>query len=118
MQGRKTAKGSKNRIENRSHHYHPQKRKGGGVLVCLIPLGVGQSWQGDFLYLARNFSWIYGLCRGGKPQRGRRIALKIDHTIIIICEHSALKAVMWEIRGDYAWLNPLGAEQPWQGDSF
>ena len=23
------------------------------------------------------------LCRGGKPQRGRRIVLKIDHIIII-----------------------------------
>jgi hypothetical protein len=27
MQVRKTAKGSKNRIENRSHQYHPKKRK-------------------------------------------------------------------------------------------
>jgi hypothetical protein len=28
------------------------------VFVCLIPLGVKQSWQGDFLSLARNFSWM------------------------------------------------------------
>jgi hypothetical protein len=21
-------------------------------------------------------------------------------------------------KGNYAWFNPLGAEQPWQGDSF
>jgi hypothetical protein len=26
---------------------------------------------------------VYAFCRGGKPQRGRRIVLKIDHTIII-----------------------------------
>jgi hypothetical protein len=37
----------------------PQKKKRGGVLVCLIPLGVEQSWQGDFLSLARNFSWMH-----------------------------------------------------------
>jgi hypothetical protein len=36
----------------------PKKEKG-GVLVCLIPLGVEQSWQGDFLSLARNFPWMY-----------------------------------------------------------
>ena len=29
-----------------------------GVLIWLIPLGVEQSWQGDFLFLARNFSWV------------------------------------------------------------
>jgi hypothetical protein len=28
MQGRKTAKGSKNRIENRSHHHHAAELKG------------------------------------------------------------------------------------------
>ena len=37
----------------------PKKKKRGGVLVCLIPLGVEQSWQGDFLSLARNFSWMH-----------------------------------------------------------
>jgi hypothetical protein len=42
------------------------------------PLGVEQSWQGDFLSLAAQFS-IVVLYRGGKPQRGRRIVLKIDH---------------------------------------
>jgi hypothetical protein len=34
-------------------------KKEGGVSVCLIPLGVEQSWQGDFLSLARNFSWMH-----------------------------------------------------------
>jgi hypothetical protein len=29
------------------------------VLVCLIPLGAEQFWQGDFLSLARNFSWMH-----------------------------------------------------------
>ena len=33
----------------------PKKKKKGGVLVGLIPLGVEPSWQGDFLSLARNF---------------------------------------------------------------
>jgi hypothetical protein len=38
MQGRKTAKGSKNRIENRSHHHHHQKLLliGGHVDAILI----------------------------------------------------------------------------------
>jgi hypothetical protein len=51
------------------------------VFVCLIPLGVEQSWQGDFLSLARNSSWMH-YAGGGKPQRGRRIVLKIDRIII------------------------------------
>jgi hypothetical protein len=34
----------------------PKKER---VFVCLIPLGVEQSWQGDFLSLARNFSWMH-----------------------------------------------------------
>jgi hypothetical protein len=29
------------------------------MFVCLIPLEVEQSWQGDFLSLARNFSWMH-----------------------------------------------------------
>jgi hypothetical protein len=37
----------------------PPPKKKGGVFVCLIPLGVEQSWQGDFLSLARNFSWMH-----------------------------------------------------------
>jgi hypothetical protein len=37
----------------------PPPKKKGGVLVCLIPLGVEQSWQGDFLSLARNFPWMH-----------------------------------------------------------
>jgi hypothetical protein len=37
----------------------PKKKKEGGVFICLIPLGVEQSWQGDFLSLARNFSWMH-----------------------------------------------------------
>jgi hypothetical protein len=36
-----------------------QKKKEGGVFVCLIPLGVELSWQGDFLFLARSFSWMH-----------------------------------------------------------
>jgi hypothetical protein len=37
MQGRKTAKGSKNRIENRSHHHQ-------WVFVCPPEGGLGSSW--------------------------------------------------------------------------
>jgi hypothetical protein len=37
----------------------PPPKKKGGVFVCLIPLRVEQSWQGDFLSLARNFSWMH-----------------------------------------------------------
>jgi hypothetical protein len=48
------------------------------VFVCLIPLGVEQSWQGDFLSLARNFSWMHY----AGAERGRRIILKIDRIII------------------------------------
>jgi hypothetical protein len=29
------------------------------MFVCLVPLGVEKSWQGDFLSLARNFSWVH-----------------------------------------------------------
>jgi hypothetical protein len=47
---------------------HPQKKKRGGVLVCLILLGVEQSWQGDFLPLARNFSWMH--YTGAEYRRG------------------------------------------------
>jgi hypothetical protein len=35
-----------------------KKKKKSRVFVSLIPLGVEQSWQGDFLFLARNFSWM------------------------------------------------------------
>jgi hypothetical protein len=35
----------------------PQKKI--GVFVCLIPLGVEQSLQGNFIFLARNFSWMH-----------------------------------------------------------
>jgi hypothetical protein len=38
---------------------HPKKKKERGVFVCLIPLGVEKSWQGDFLSLARNFSLMH-----------------------------------------------------------
>jgi hypothetical protein len=44
-----------------------QKKKG-GVFVCLIPPGVEQSWQGDFLFLARNFSWM--LYAGAENRKG------------------------------------------------
>jgi hypothetical protein len=36
-----------------------KKKRGGGVVVCVIPHGVEQSWQGDFLSLVRNFPWMY-----------------------------------------------------------
>jgi hypothetical protein len=36
-----------------------KKKKKKGLFVCLIPLGAEQSWQGDFLSLARNFSWMH-----------------------------------------------------------
>jgi hypothetical protein len=36
-----------------------KKKKKGGVFVCLIPLGVEQSWQGGWLSWARNFSWMH-----------------------------------------------------------
>jgi hypothetical protein len=36
-----------------------KKKERGEVFVCLIPLGVEQSWQGDFLSLARNFPWMH-----------------------------------------------------------
>jgi len=35
------------------------KKKKRGVFVWFIPLGVEQLWQGDFLFLARNFSWMH-----------------------------------------------------------
>jgi hypothetical protein len=38
---------------------------------------------GRFLILGEHF-FLVALCRGGKPQRGRRIVLKIDHIIINI----------------------------------
>jgi len=37
----------------------PKKKKKRGVFVWLIPPGVEESWQGDFLFLARNFSWMH-----------------------------------------------------------
>jgi hypothetical protein len=61
------------------------------------------------------------IIQGRKPQRGRRIVLKIYHIIIQI-EHAGLTTAgtpkKMVQRGKYAWFNPLGAEQPWQGDSF
>ena len=40
-------------------HLKKEKEKKRGEFVWLIPLGVEQSWQGDFLFLARNFSWMH-----------------------------------------------------------
>jgi hypothetical protein len=37
---------------------HPKKKER-GVFVWLIPLGIEQSWQGDFLFLSRSFSWMH-----------------------------------------------------------
>ena len=36
-----------------------KKKKKRGVFVWLTPPGVKQSWQGDYLFLARNFSWMH-----------------------------------------------------------
>ena len=62
MQVRKTATGALV-VLSLDHHQtddgHPPPKKKRGVFVCLIPLGVEQSWQGDFLSLARNFPWVY-----------------------------------------------------------
>jgi hypothetical protein len=38
-----------------------KKKKCVVVLVRSIPLGVEESWQGDFLFLARNISWMFRL---------------------------------------------------------
>jgi len=38
--------------------WHLKKRKKEGVFVWLIPLGVEQSRQGDFLLLMRNYLWV------------------------------------------------------------
>jgi hypothetical protein len=47
MQGRKTAKGSKNRIENRSHHHRTQS-----FLLEILPLGQSRAGKPkDFLGL-------------------------------------------------------------------
>jgi hypothetical protein len=37
----------------------PPPPKKEGCLSASYPLGVEQSWQGDFLSLARNFPWMY-----------------------------------------------------------
>jgi hypothetical protein len=37
----------------------PKKKEKRGVFVCLIPLGVEQPWQGDFLSLARSVMWMH-----------------------------------------------------------
>jgi hypothetical protein len=47
--------------------------------------------------------FVDALCRGGKPQRGRRIALKIDHIITIIIpwrfhQQAASCFVTWNCR--------------------
>ena len=46
-------------IEQTDDGHLKKKKKKRGVSVWLIPLGVEQSWQGDFLFLARNFSWMH-----------------------------------------------------------
>jgi hypothetical protein len=44
-------------IEQTDDGHPPQKKI--GVFVCLVPLEVEQSWHSDFLFLARNFSWMH-----------------------------------------------------------
>ena len=46
-------------IEQAGDGHQKKKKKKRGVFVWPIPLGVEQSWQGDFLLLARNFSWMH-----------------------------------------------------------
>ena len=58
-----------------------KKKKWG---VCLTHSARGRAvLAGRFLILGAQF-FVDALCRGGKPQRGRRIVLNIDHIIIII----------------------------------
>ena len=60
----------------------PKKEKGRGA--CLPHSARSRAvLAGRFLILGAQF-FVDALCRGGKPQRGRRIVLKIDHIIIII----------------------------------
>jgi hypothetical protein len=56
-----------------------QPQKEGGTLVWLIPLGVEQSWKGNFFPLVRNF--VDALCGGEKSHGSRRIVLMIDNII-------------------------------------
>ena len=44
-----------------------QPQKEGGTLVWLIPLGVEQSWQGNFFPLVRNLWTLYA---GAKSRTG------------------------------------------------
>jgi hypothetical protein len=69
-----------------------KKEKKRGVVVCLIPLGVEQSWQGDFLFLAQLF---VDALWGGKSQRDRRIVLKIDRIISDYSIRMASPVVWW-----------------------
>jgi len=62
------------------------KKKGG---ACLTHSARSRAVPaGRFLILGGQF-FVDALCRGGKPQRGRRIALNIDHIAIISCAASA-----------------------------
>ena len=60
MQVRKAVTGAEV-VSKLDHHHHAfkKKEKKRGVFVWLVLLGVEQSWQGDFLFLARNFSWMH-----------------------------------------------------------
>jgi hypothetical protein len=59
----------------------PKKEKGRGA--CLPHSARSRAvLAGRFLILGAQF-FVDALFRGGKPQRGRRIVLKIDHIIII-----------------------------------
>ena len=58
----------------------PKKEKGRGA--CLPHSARSRAvLAGRFLILGAQF-FVDALCRGAKPQRGRRIVLKIDHIII------------------------------------
>jgi hypothetical protein len=51
---------------------------------------------------------VNALSRGGKPQRGRRIVLKIDH-IIILSEFSVISIPLFHVRADMP--SPSGIER-------
>jgi hypothetical protein len=71
----------------------PNKRI--GVFVCHIPLGVEQFWQGGFLFLACNFSWMHYM-QGRKTAKGskNRIENGLHHHhllgVQVFSKHQAL----------------------------
>ena len=54
---------------------------------------------------------------GGRSQPVQVIRSSIGAILVLTsCIYSVLKQM--PEKGNYAWFSPLGAEQPWQGDSF